>query len=245
MTEGLGVQGARETRRQTEGCRTGGAHLAGQRDSGTGGHGGGEVLQAPNPRPPSPWLMLFVQILLLGRIWTWRGAFWGVPPKKKTELWGFSAPSRRHQKGWEKGKVRKGQRGWWGGAASAHLLRGLRGPDERGSSPPWGRGGGGESVSWGQPADVFPVVPDVLVGSLGAPPQPLGCGCGRAPLLPPPTSPCCALVSTSRWRWWPQGTRVVGVVLVALCRIRPHCPPSPLWTSWGAAEPPHPSPSWC
>lgn len=215
VTEGLGVQGARETRRQTEGCRTGGAHLAGQRDSGTGGHGGGEVLQAPNPRPPSPWLMLFVQILLLGRIWTWRGAFWGVPPKKKTELWGFSAPSRRHQKGWEKGKVRKGQWGWWGGQPALTFCGGF-GVLMSEAHPHLGdEGGGGESVSWGQPADVFPVVPDVLVGSLGAPPQPLGCGCGRDPCCPPPPHravPWCPRPDGpgghrghgwSGWSWWP------------------------------------------
>lgn len=55
------------------------------------------------------------------------------------ELWGFTAPSRRQQKGREKGKAREGAAGPAVGAANAHLLRGLRGPDERGSSPPWGR----------------------------------------------------------------------------------------------------------
>lgn len=267
MTEGLGVQGARDKRGQTEGCRTGGAHLAGRRDSGTGGHGGGEVLQAPSPahgsepagtartpprhhpagrgtrgdtggggrgasgphRPATscpPGAEQKPSWLLRGLLWMkppprcergaslpMRGAFWGVPPQKKWSC-GVSQPRPGGTERDGKREKRGRGSGAGGGAANAHLLGGLRGPDERGSSPPWGRG---VTLMRGRPGSVLgttrrcvPGGPRCPGGEPGGPPAAAGLWmwpCPPAAPSPPHRAvPWCPRPGGHRlgWSWWPR-----------------------------------------
>lgn len=112
--------------------------------------------------------------------------FLGCPPPKKNGAVGFLSPVPEAPKGMGKGKGEEGAVGLVGGAASAHLLRGLRGPDERGSSPPWGRGGGGRVSVLGTTRRCVPGGPRCPGGEPGGPPAAAGLWMWPCPPAAPP-----------------------------------------------------------